>query len=425
MRNFFNFLQYHNAVPIALGILILGGGGAFAATDPQAIYSQTQKIVSVDNSYLVNKDLGAYSPQVRINTVTEDADNYYVDYTLKTIDVQTYAWQDVVKEETMTVSKIDLGQYRDLGVYVTQQLRQIVDREKQRLAETQDIEKRKVTPAVVATIYGGLVGQFLDDTTETLPGYTPVVTAPSQSIAGSFSGPAEAAAAAGASEGSTGAAGGSGVQVGLQVLGNNPAHIALGDSYVDLGVALIDPLQTNVGVHTFLDGVETVSPSIDTSTTTSYTIEYRVTDLLGNSILARRIVLVGGATDPGTEINESGNVTPAAPPTAPQDIPPAAATPAAPADTATSSATTPASSTTDASSTTTTTTTDTTTSTATPTTDAQVAAPATASTTPTDSASPPSSTGTVQATTTGASPAAASATTASSTPSDASSTPVQ
>jgi hypothetical protein len=311
MRNFWHFLQYHNAVPIALGIMVLGAGATFAATDPQAIYSAQQQVIAVDNTYIVNKDLSAYTPRAEITGVTEDAGNYYVAYKLYTIDLQDSVWQDVTKDETMNVSKADLGAYHDLGVYVTAQLRQNIDREIQRLTETQAIERKNVSQKVVATTYGGLVGKFLDATTETLPGYTPVVLPPQAP------GPV-AGAGGGQGGGETLASGGGGSsQIGIQVLGNNPAHLALHATYIDLGAVLLDPHRTNVGLHTYFNGVETLSPSVDTSTSTAYTIEYRATDPGGNTIVARRIVLVGDAVDPGGEINFAGTSAPAASESAP------------------------------------------------------------------------------------------------------------
>ena len=57
MTNFLHFIQYHNAIPLAVTILVMGAGATFAATDPQAIYSQTQHVVAIDNTYIVGKDL--------------------------------------------------------------------------------------------------------------------------------------------------------------------------------------------------------------------------------------------------------------------------------------------------------------------------------------------------------------------------------
>lgn len=333
MQKMLHFLQYHNAVPLAVTILVMGAGATFAATDPQAIYNTQQQVVSVDNTYIASKDLSAYQPRVQITQVTEDGDNYYVGYKLYTIDVDNYVWKDVVKDELITVSKADLGPYRDLGVYVTQQLRQTTERELARLVDTQDIEKRSISQKIVATTYGGLVGKFLDPSTETLPGYTPVVTAPSDSQTASAAVPEERN---GGTQTTTGS-GGSSAKIGLQLLGNNPARVALRDSFIDLGAVLIDPFNTNVGVHAFLDGVEVVSPSIDTSTSSVHTVEYRATDPDGSKIMVRRIILIGDVSDPGGEISEAGQVTPpqaavivdtgtASAPAAPAPVPTEAAT---------------------------------------------------------------------------------------------------
>ena len=289
---FLKFIQYHNAVPIALGVLFLGAGATFAATDPQALYSANQTVVSVDNTYIANKDISNYSPKVEIASVTEDADNYYVAYNLTTIDVQNSVWQDVTKAETMTVSKADLGQYRDLGVYVTEQLKQIVDREMQRLATTQEIERKNVTQKTVATAYGGLIGKFLDSTTEELPGYVPVVTPPP---------PSPQVAAADATQGDTtttdtqtsapqATQGGPGPV--LQVLGNNPVQIPLKSSYIDLGASIVSPLNSNLGIHVFVKGVEVSDVNIDTSAVADWTITYKATDQDGNVGTAERIVRV-------------------------------------------------------------------------------------------------------------------------------------
>ena len=176
------FLQYNNAVPIALSIALLGAGSAFAATNPKTIYDTKQAVLSVDNTYLAGKDLSTYTPRAQILSVTEDSDYYYVPYTVSTIDIKDYVWQDLTRQETMKVSKRDLGPYRDLGVFVTQQLHQIVQREYGRLVEAQTTAKQNLSQKMVATAYGGIVGKFLDPSTETLPGYTPVVVAPPEMV---------------------------------------------------------------------------------------------------------------------------------------------------------------------------------------------------------------------------------------------------
>ncbi len=326
MRNLIDFFKYNNLVPITLGVVFLGAGAAAAATPEvrdaaaAAVLSQQQQVLSIDNTYIAGKDLAAYAPRAQILGVTEDDENYYVSYVLATIDLKDYVWKDVQKSEVMKVSKPDLGPYRDLGVYVTQQLKQILDRELAYLREVQEKERKQVSQAVVATTYSGLVGQFLDTNMETLPGYTPVVVPPVE-VAGQPSSGANDPGASGSSGPTGTTVGGGSSQIGIQVLGNNPARVPLRASYVDLGAVLLDPYNSNVGLHIFMNGTETGSPNIDTSTTTSYTIEYRATDKQGNTIVARRIVLIGDAPDPGGEVSAVGNLLP--PPVAlePEPVP--------------------------------------------------------------------------------------------------------
>lgn len=294
---FLRFFAYNNIVPITVSVVLLGAGSAFAAANPDAVLSTTEQVTSVDNTYIANKDLSTYTPTVRITGVTEDTEKYYVAYTISTIDIEKYVWQDVTKKDTMTVSKDDL-KGRDLGLYVTEQFKNIIANQITYLTQVQQKERQNITRATVATEYGGLIGTFLDSKTETLPGYVPVVEPVAQQPAQTTS--SQQAAAAGSDtpvQNQVVTSGNS--QLSLQVLGNNPARVAAGSSYVDLGALLIDPTGSNVGYHTFLDGVETTSPSIDTKKTGSHTIEYRVTDIDGNVVVASRTVIIEENTEAG------------------------------------------------------------------------------------------------------------------------------
>jgi hypothetical protein len=365
-----HFLKYNNAFPIAVSIMLLGAGGAFAATNPEALYSSEQHVLSVDNTYLVNKDLSQYTPKIQITGVTEDTDNYYVAYNFYTLDAENYVWKDVVNAQTLTVAKPALAQEHDLGVYATRVFGQMIDHELERLRQTQHNAQENVSQKVVATTYSGLVGKFLDDTTEVLPGYTPVVGPPagdsSQTASAAGSSGAVSVTAPTAPQGSAG----SSPYLSLQLLGNNPAKIALHTSYIDLGVVLLDPTTPNIGYQTYFDGVRNETPSVDTSTTSVHRIEYQATDHVGNTVMVRRIIIVGDAPDPGGEISFAGAVTPIAPPPPPPSAP--TPTPAPVEPTATTTATTTivtdqptSTATTTDSSTTTTTSSDTATSTAT------------------------------------------------------------
>ena len=314
-----NFLQYNNAVPLTIGIMFFGATGAFAATDPQAIYSTEQHVISIDNTYLASKDFSTWTPRVQITGITEDADNYYVAYAFSTIDLQDSVWQDAQKLVTLTVSKADLGPYRDLGIYVTEQLKQVIDREYGRLVETQDFERKNISQKTVATTYGGLIGKMLDDKTETLPGYTPVVTPP-----------------VGASEPSSGSAvavnSGTSAEptsVGgvLQILGNNPSYIPLRSTYADLGAIIVDPRYAQFGIHVFQNGTKVQNVAIDTSTTSETTIRYSVftgTAYVGD--MTRRVFVYDPANPPVFE-TQAINVSSPPPQVAPVTSPEPASTP--------------------------------------------------------------------------------------------------
>lgn len=301
------FLSYNNAVPIGISVVLLGAGSAFAAGNPDAILASQQQVITVDNTYIANKDLSTYTPRVEITGVTEDDDNYYVAYSFTTIDIQNYVWKDVTRSERMVISKKELE--GDLGLYVTKRLHDVIENERAYLAQVQEKERKAVTQQTIATTYSGLIGKFLDATTETLPGYTPVIQPPApeaQQAAAVAAGVAPVISPAEGGVPVTLQGGGGPSAVALQVLGNNPAQVALHSSYIDLGVVFLDPFGTNVGVHTFLDGFETQSPNIDTATPSVHVIEYRAVDPAGRVALARRIVLVGDAADPGGEISSSG-----------------------------------------------------------------------------------------------------------------------
>jgi hypothetical protein len=276
---------------------------AFAASPDvrDAVYNSTSEVVAVDNTYLVGMNLDSFSPVVQISAVTEDETHYYVSYTLNTIDVVDGVWRDTVKTRTMNVDKAFLGDRIDLGLYVTKQLAEVVDFEVAYLKEAQSLEKKNVSTKVIATAYGGLVGQMLDTHTEVLPGYTPVVVPPpeimsteSNSQVASVSGATAAVAAADplAPTINTSSESGDMTAPVLTVMGNNPARLQKGSSYVDLGVVVTDNVQPNITVHYFLDDREVSSINIDTSTGGTYTIRYEATDPSGNTGRAQRIVEV-------------------------------------------------------------------------------------------------------------------------------------
>jgi hypothetical protein len=364
MNKLIHFLRYDNTVPIVLGVIFLGATGTYAATNPEVVYSTEQHVLSVDNTYLANKDLSSWSPRAEIVGVTEDAENYYVAYRFSTIDNVEYVWRDTVKEEVMTVSKADLGQYRDLGVYVTQQLKQKIDRELARLTETQEIEKKQISQKMVATAYGGIVGKFLDDTMETLPGYEPVVVAPTEPVAiftEALPPPPEiepepevipepveteipddtATSTPDEPDDNEPVAPDTGLAI--QILGDNPARVAVGGTYTDLGAVATNDTNEELTVKIFVNGAAVESVSISTATTSTYTIRYIAEDS-GSTKEATRTVEVFAATPESPAPTPEPTPEPAASSTPPAPEPePAPTTPPteAPAETPTEELATP------------------------------------------------------------------------------------
>lgn len=300
-----SFIKYNNMFPIAISFVLLGAGGVFAATNPEVIFSSTKNVLSIDNTYIAGKDLSSYTPKIEIISVTEDDDYYHAVFKFTTIDLQNHVWQDVVKEQKINVSKMELGKDIDLGLYLTKQLKQIVDRELSYLHEVQAKASKNITQETVATVYSGLLGKFLDSKTETFPGYTPVVLPPTPPSVPKTEEPIPTPPLPDQAEPTplpnpestdpvlpednnfvdT-------IPPTIQILGDNPVNLIIGSSYVDLGVAVTDNINQDLEYQIYIDGMLFPSITIDTSTTSTYRIEYSATDEAGNTATAVRTVIV-------------------------------------------------------------------------------------------------------------------------------------
>jgi len=378
MGKIFHFLSYNNAVPITLTLLTIGAGSAYAANNPEVFVEKTEKVISIDNTYIAHADLFNYSPTIQVVSVEEDEERFYITYELTTIALQDHVWRDVVETRTLEVAKSSLTGFRDLGVYVTKQLNEIISSEIKRLRETQVYEKRQITQKQVATEYGGLVGGFLSDEVTTVAGYVPLVVAPKEEVEeDTFAYPPEnppaqpiavlpveqpeddveipedtvepdgddgptetstegevaGAATSTPTTGSGAGSGGTGTGTStpavtnnkpvVTILGKNPARVALGASYTDLGATVSDDHDAEIVADLYLNGEAVSSISLDTSTVTTYHITYVATDSGGKSTSKTRLVEVydpaaentGGGTGSGggsTGGGASGTSTPPA-----------------------------------------------------------------------------------------------------------------
>jgi len=78
----------------------------------------------------------------------------------------------------------------------------------------------------------------------------------------------------------------------ITINGNNPAEIEVGTTYSDLGATVTDNVNNNLGITTYVDGVQVSSVSLDTASSTTYTISYTVTDQAGNTATSTRQVVI-------------------------------------------------------------------------------------------------------------------------------------
>jgi len=355
MRSFLDILKYNNAVPIGISFLLLSTASTYAATNPEIVYTQQQEVLSTDNTYISEVDLKKNSPTVQVISVKEDALYYYVEYTFSTIALVDAVWQDAVTTEVMQIEKKRLGKYRDLGLYVTEELNEKIFSEKRRLAETQNIEKLQKTNKKISTKYAGLVGGLLSDTVTEIPKYKPVVKPPKpkQEVA-TFARPpenviekktedlpvttpevpAEAAlepqketvppkqgseeVGSGPSEGTSGVPTVDSAETDssatnpsateneapyLTILGNNPVVLVTGATYTDLGVMVSDDTDVEVTTVIYINNVLVTSVSIDTATSGVYSIVYEAIDSEGAASQVERIVMVENAVV-GTSADE-------------------------------------------------------------------------------------------------------------------------
>lgn len=342
LKKILNFVKYNNAFSIGFALIFLSVSGAMAASPEarSAVLGESEIVRSVDNSYLIGTDFSSFSPTVQITSVTEDPDFYYVNYSMNTIDLVDYVWQPTSIAGTMKVEKKAIAG-QDLGIYVSKQLKELIDSQTARLKETQDIEKRNgMTQKVVATAYSGLIGRFLDTKEEKFPGYVPVIT-PKEPVQGVIYNPNQNNQNPSTQNGNSGSQNSStvnnnssqdNVPPGITIIGNNPFVLNVGDVYTDPGVLILDNKDMGIVPTISVDGNLVQNISIDTSIAGHHTINYLAKDTSGNTTSVVREVVVN---------SQSATTTPEVPPTIepPQSNPEVTAPPppTPPADTPTDS----------------------------------------------------------------------------------------
>ena len=90
--------------------------------------------------------------------------------------------------------------------------------------------------------------------------------------------------------------------------GNSPAEIEVGSVYSDLGVIARDSEGRDLSVRNFVNGVQVEQISLDTSASTTYTIDYAATDNNGLTATSTRTVIVGNRQQEDEEIPTAENL---------------------------------------------------------------------------------------------------------------------
>ncbi len=178
MNKLINFIKYHNAFNIILGLVLFATAGAFANTDVRnaVIGQKLENVQGIDNAQLLAADLNNFDLGLKIINITEDANNYYVNYVYQTLAIKDNVWQPVIGNKTLTVSKAALGN-KDLGLFVQEELSEVADYQIGYLKRVQTDEKVNGATKLTASIdYTGLIGIVLDIKDKVLPGYKPVIT---------------------------------------------------------------------------------------------------------------------------------------------------------------------------------------------------------------------------------------------------------
>jgi hypothetical protein len=90
----------------------------------------------------------------------------------------------------------------------------------------------------------------------------------------------------------------------ITIVGNNPANVNIGDTYADLGATVTDNVNENLGISAYLNGVKVTQITLNTASSTTYTISYTATDQAGNSATSTRTVIINDPNPIVTDTTE-------------------------------------------------------------------------------------------------------------------------
>ena len=183
--------SYTTMAAVIIAVAFIAVASVMAANEDvkKIIGEEIVEKSGVDNTVLLATDLENFDLKMEITGAMEDSEsfedsesgksgNYYISYQYNTLAIKDNVWQEVLRQEKMTVSKASLDG-RDLGLYLMEELGEVIDYQLAFLKEVQEKEEEKgVTVVLEKTEYTGLIGLVFNTKTKELPGYEPVVKPP-------------------------------------------------------------------------------------------------------------------------------------------------------------------------------------------------------------------------------------------------------
>lgn len=171
-KKIINFIKYSNVFTVVAIVVFVAIATAVASNENIKKNVLGEKIVTesgIDNSVILAADLENFDLEMKILDVREDEDNYYLDYQFKTLGIQENIWQTILRQKELEISKKALAG-QDLGLYVAEELGEVIDYELAYLKEIQENENRKGDDRIVQeTKYEGLLGLIISTKTKELP----------------------------------------------------------------------------------------------------------------------------------------------------------------------------------------------------------------------------------------------------------------
>ncbi|MEX0917804.1 MAG: DUF5011 domain-containing protein [Candidatus Paceibacterota bacterium] len=346
MQRLAHYILYNNTFTLLFVFLLLSGGTVMASNEDVrdamagAVITSEETVRQVSNRAILEADIHNHDFRVQVEYVEEDDISYFVHYSYQTYAVIDGVWQEAVREEILVVSKSQLGT-KDLDTFITTQLAEVVNAERQMLIETQEIERRiGANNKIVERTYSGLVGRFLDPDEvvyEEESKNTPVATGTSTSSGSGSGGVTGTSTATSTSDGGStasstatttasttpsGGGGGSTPQADttppvITLAGDATITLTEGDTYDEPGAAATDTKDGDLTAQITING------TVDTDTAGTYTLTYSVADAAGNEATKTRTVVVEAAAEPEPPPEEPEEETSPPPPEEPEDEEPA------------------------------------------------------------------------------------------------------